>query len=281
MQVSDSVVVRPGAWIDGFVLIVCVPEYSTRSVACVLYGLVPGAPADASWLTPCGVTFEPPLVDDGIVTLTCTFELPLPRTPLVLELVALPPRELVTFVFMLEPPPWLIAVDEDEDCELEPASAVCAWAPIVVIANSAAHATLILLLFISLSGRGLTSDPGNRTNSPEFLQFFPASPNCFQPLPSWDHELPAIPGHCWETGPPMALPDESVCCCDGLVVWVGLFDVCEFDCTSSAARSAPYAVRDASIRAAAICFCFMPTPYGDNDAGKETSIAGKPVPPRD
>ncbi|VWD60548.1 hypothetical protein BLA39750_07325 [Burkholderia lata] len=26
MQVSDSVVVRPGAWIAGFVLIVCVPE---------------------------------------------------------------------------------------------------------------------------------------------------------------------------------------------------------------------------------------------------------------
>ncbi|CAM2343130.1 hypothetical protein BVIET440_60238 [Burkholderia vietnamiensis] len=44
-------------------------------------------------------------MEGGIVTLTCTLELPLPRTPLVLELVALPPRELVTFVFMLEPPP--------------------------------------------------------------------------------------------------------------------------------------------------------------------------------
>ncbi|HIC7211198.1 hypothetical protein [Burkholderia stabilis] len=105
---------------------------------------------------------------DGIVTFTFTLELPLPRTPLLL--VALPPRELVVFVFMLEPPPWLIAVDDVEDCALEVESAVCAWAPIVVIANIAAHATLILLLFISLSGRGLTSHPGNRTNSPECLQ---------------------------------------------------------------------------------------------------------------
>ncbi|WP_322086848.1 hypothetical protein [Burkholderia sp. BCC1999] len=89
---------------------------------------------------------------DGIVTFTFTLELPLPRTPL--ELVALPPRELVVFVFMLEPPPWLTAVDDVDDCALEVESAVCAWAPIVVIANIAAHATLILLLFISLSGRG-------------------------------------------------------------------------------------------------------------------------------
>nr|WP_230971857.1 hypothetical protein [Burkholderia vietnamiensis] len=114
---------------------------------------------------------------DGIVTLTFTLELPLPRTPLVLVLLALPPRELVTFVFMLEPPPWLIAVDDVEDCALEVESAVCAWAPIVAIANIAAHATLILLLFISLSGRGLTSHPGNRTNSPELLQ-----PCCFPEL---------------------------------------------------------------------------------------------------
>ncbi|WP_423763460.1 hypothetical protein [Burkholderia sp. NLJ2] len=104
---------------------------------------------------------------EGNVTFTFTLELPLPRTPLLL--VALPPRELVllVFVFMLEPPPWLMAVDDVEDCALEVESAVCAWAPIVDIANIAAHATLILLLFISLSGRGLTSHPGNRTNSPE------------------------------------------------------------------------------------------------------------------
>ncbi|MCU9958404.1 MULTISPECIES: hypothetical protein [Burkholderia] len=104
---------------------------------------------------------------DGIVTFTFTLELPLPRTPLLLA--ALPPRELVVLVFvlMLEPPPWPIAVDDVEDCALEVESAVCAWAPIVVIANIAAHATLILLLFISLSGRGLTSHPGNRATSPE------------------------------------------------------------------------------------------------------------------
>ncbi|MBC8932380.1 hypothetical protein IAI15_38955, partial [Escherichia coli] len=72
---------------------------------------------------------------------------------------------VVVFVFMLEPPPWLIAVDFVDACELEVESAVCACAPIVLIANIAAHATLILLLFISLSGRGLTSHPGNRTNS--------------------------------------------------------------------------------------------------------------------
>ncbi|WP_239511426.1 hypothetical protein [Burkholderia sp. JP2-270] len=96
---------------------------------------------------------------DGIVKLTFTFELPLPRTPLLLA--ALPPRELVVLVFvlMLEPPPWPIAVDDVEDCALEVESAVCAWAPIVVIANIAAHATLILLLFISLSGRGFDLPP--------------------------------------------------------------------------------------------------------------------------
>ncbi|MDN7427041.1 MULTISPECIES: hypothetical protein [unclassified Burkholderia] len=97
--------------------------------------------------------------------MTFTLELPLPRTPLLL--VALPPRELVVFVFMLEPPPWLTAVDDVEDCALEVESAVCAWAPIADIANIAAHATLILLLFISLSGRGWTSYPGNRATSPE------------------------------------------------------------------------------------------------------------------
>ncbi|CAM2167555.1 hypothetical protein BO443_160134 [Burkholderia orbicola] len=73
----------------------------TFSVAWVLYGLEPGAPA-ASVFVLCGVTL-PPAVLDGIVTLTFTLELPLPRTPLLL--VALPPRELVVFVFMLEPPP--------------------------------------------------------------------------------------------------------------------------------------------------------------------------------
>ncbi|CAG9233530.1 hypothetical protein BVI434_870029 [Burkholderia vietnamiensis] len=76
----------------------------TFSATCVLYGLEPGAPA-ASEVALCGVTVEPPLVDEGSVKLTCTLELPLPRTPLVLPLVALPPRELVTLVFMLEPPP--------------------------------------------------------------------------------------------------------------------------------------------------------------------------------
>ncbi|MDR8901042.1 hypothetical protein FEP79_02966 [Burkholderia multivorans] len=99
--------------------------------------------------------------------------MPLPRTPLVL--VALPPREVdvvvllfvLLFVLMLEPPPRLTAVAVLDDCEPEFESAVCAWVPIVVIANNAAHATLILLLFISLSGRGLTSHPGNRANSPE------------------------------------------------------------------------------------------------------------------
>ncbi|MFH5253148.1 hypothetical protein ACGTRS_18165 [Burkholderia semiarida] len=106
----------------------------------------------------CGVTL-PPAVLDGIVTFTFTLELPLPRTPL--ALVALPPRELVVFVFMLEPPPWLIAVERLDDCESELESAVCAWAPIAVVANSAAHAILIFLLFISLSGRGLTSHPDN------------------------------------------------------------------------------------------------------------------------
>ncbi|ARF89150.1 uncharacterized protein BCN122_II2407 [Burkholderia cenocepacia] len=125
----------------------------TFSVAWVLYGLVPGAPAASAFVL-CGLTL-PPAVLDGSVTLTFTLELPLPRTPL--ELVALPPRELVVFVFMLEPPPWLMAVDDVDDCALDVESAVCACAPIVVIANIAAHATLILLLFISLSGRGLSS----------------------------------------------------------------------------------------------------------------------------
>ncbi|WP_160257520.1 MULTISPECIES: hypothetical protein [Burkholderia] len=65
---------------------------------------------------------------EGTVTFTFTLEFPLLRTPL--ELLALPPRELVVFVFvfelMLEPPPWLTAVDDVDDCAFEVESAVCA-----------------------------------------------------------------------------------------------------------------------------------------------------------
>lgn len=63
--------------------------------------------------------------------------------------------------------------------------------------------------------------------------------------------------YCWVFGLLMVLFDESVCCFDGLVVWLGLFDVCIVDCLLLVVWLVLYVVRDVSIRVVVIRFCFM------------------------